>query len=181
MARTSFFFSSRSSGTGICLFCFPIFSRSLSCISMRGIMAWWPNSIASMRSVPFTRCASPSTMMMASRVAVTTISISLSAISGKVGFTTKTPPILPTLTPAKGPSWGMSEMVTAQDAPTRLRIPGSLSWSAERTVEITCVSYRQFLGKRGLRGLSMRRDVSISRVVGRPSLLKKPPGNLPAA
>ena len=56
---------------------------------------------------------------------------------------------------------------------------GSISGSSESTVAITCTSLRKPSGNRGRSGRSMRREVSVSFSVGRPSRLKKPPGNLP--
>ena len=61
----------------------------------------------------------------------------------------------------------------------------STSASLERSAEIgpawIWTSSRYESGKSGRIGRSISRDVRISLVVGRPSRLMKPPGNLPAA
>jgi hypothetical protein len=58
---------------------------------------------------------------------------------------------------------------------------GSFSRSWLRTVQITCVSFRNPSTNRGRIGRSIRRLTSVSFSDGRPSRLKKPPGILPAA
>ena len=52
---------------------------------------------------------------------------------------------------------------------------------AETTVAMTWTSFLKPFGNSGRIGRSIRRDVSVSFSVGRPSRLKKPPGILPAA
>ena len=54
-----------------------------------------------------------------------------------------------------------------------------MSW--ESTVTTTCVSCLKPSMNSGRIGRSMRREVSVSFSVGRPSRLKYPPGILPAA
>jgi hypothetical protein len=58
---------------------------------------------------------------------------------------------------------------------------GSFSSSALRTRDVTITSLSRPFGNMGLRGLSVNLLVRISFVVGLPSRLKNPPGNLPAA
>ena len=58
---------------------------------------------------------------------------------------------------------------------------GSTSGLADITVVITWTSLKNPLGNNGRIGRSMRREVSVSFSVGRPSRLKKPPGMRPAA
>ena len=53
--------------------------------------------------------------------------------------------------------------------------------SADRTVQNICTSFLKSSGNKGLIGLSISLEVSVSSSVGRASLLKYPPGILPAA
>jgi hypothetical protein len=76
---------------------------------------------------------------------------------------------------------GMPEMVSAAEVPIRPAMSGSFCWSKARTVAMICVSLRKPLGNSGRMGRSIRREISVSRSVGLPSRLKKPPGILPAA
>ena len=87
----------------------------------------------------------------------------------------------PIRTAAIGPLNGMSESVSATDAPSIAMTSGSFSLSCESTVAMTCVSQLKPFGKSGRIGRSIRREVRISFSAGRPSRLKKPPGILPAA
>lgn len=75
----------------------------------------------------------------------------------------------------------MSEMRSAAEAPLTMRMSGSFTMSADSSRPMTCTSFMKPLGKSGRRGLSQRREVRISFSLGRPSRLKYPPGNLPAA
>ena len=59
-------------------------------------------------------------------------------------------------------------------------ISGSFIKSYSSTVAIICVSRLKFLWNNGLIGLSINLEVNVSFSDGRPSLLKKPPGILPA-
>ena len=107
--------------------------------------------------------------------------MSLSPSCAVVGLITKRPPTRPTRTAATGPPQGMSERVSAADAPTSAITSGSFWRSWESTVAITWVSQLKPFGNKGRTGRSMRREVRISFSAGRPSRLKKPPGILPAA
>ncbi len=75
----------------------------------------------------------------------------------------------------------MPEMVSAAEAPIIATMSGSFSRSCDSTVATTWVSLRKPSTKSGRIGRSIRREVSVSFSVGRPSRLKKPPGILPAA
>ena len=72
-------------------------------------------------------------------------------------------------------------MVSAAEAPTMATMSESLTRSCESTVQMTWVSLRNDLTKRGRSGRSIRRETRVSFSLGRPSRLKKPPGILPAA
>ncbi len=61
------------------------------------------------------------------------------------------------------------------------RTSGSFTRSAEIGPAWICTSLRNWGGNSGRMGRSISRDVRISFVEGRPSLLMNPPGNLPAA
>ena len=75
----------------------------------------------------------------------------------------------------------MWERLSAADAPTMERMSGGCTRSAERTVEMTCTSLRNPLGKSGRMGRSVSLAASVASVEGRPSRLKKLPGIFPAA
>ncbi len=89
------------------------------------------------------------------------------------------PSISPTFTAPVGPSNGMSDIVNAMDEPNIPAISGEQSWSTDNTVTVTVTSFLNPLGKRGLKGLSINREVSIALSPGFPSLLMKPPGIFP--
>ena len=150
----------------------PTAARSFSCRSMSGWAALWANMSASISTSSATSAPLPSTMTMASRLAATNRSSSDSSRWAKVGLTTNWPPIRPTRTPANGPAQGMSERCSAIDAPVMASTSVGFSRSAESTVAMTWVSKRQPLGNSGRQGRSMRREVSTSSSVRRPSRLK---------
>ncbi len=58
---------------------------------------------------------------------------------------------------------------------------GSFCRSEARTVDRTCTSSMYESGNKGRMGRSMSLEVRVSLVVGRPSRLRNPPGNFPAA
>ena len=72
-------------------------------------------------------------------------------------------------------------MHSAAELPTMATMSGSFSRSCASTVQMTWVSFLKPFTNSGRIGRSMRREVSTSFSVGRPSRLKKPPGILPAA
>ena len=99
----------------------------------------------------------------------------------RVGFNTNSLSIWPTLTVAIGPCHGIFDIISAAEAPTPAQVSAIFSPSLWSTVIITCVSFLNPFGNKGLIGLSVRRLVSTSPSVGRASLLKNPPGILPLA
>ena len=123
----------------------------------------------------------PSTIIIASSVPATIISISDSSNWLMVGLTINSPLILPTKTSEYGPPNGISEITKAADAPTAASVSASISGSDEYTEATIWVSFCQPFGKRGLAGRSINRADSTSFSLGLPSLLKNPPGILPAA
>ena len=60
-------------------------------------------------------------------------------------------------------------------------ISGWFSPSYDKTVGNICTSFKKFDGNKGRSGLSISLDINVSASVGRASLLKYPPGILPAA
>ena len=80
-----------------------------------------------------------------------------------------------------GPLNGISEIVSAAEAPIPARTSAIFSPSLDIAVMITCVSYLKDFGNNGLIGLSVSLLVNISFSEGLASLLKKPPGILPPA
>ncbi len=125
--------------------------------------------------------AEPSTMTTASRVLLTTMSSSLAARCSYVGLMMNSSFTRPTRQLPVGPWKGAWLMLRAAEEPIMPRMSGSFSVSALSTQAKTCTSSWYPSGKRGRRGLSIRRQVSTSLCVGRPSRLMMPPGNCPAA
>ncbi len=72
-----------------------------------------------------TSCDPPSTITIASLVPATTMFISVSSSWLFVGLQTNSPPTLPTLTAASGPSKGTSETTSAADAAVTDNTSGS--------------------------------------------------------
>ena len=73
----------------------------------------------------------------------------------------------------------MSETASANDAPVSARMSGSFSWSAESTRRDDLLSRSaQPAGKSGRSGRSMKREVSTSFSLGRPSRRKNRSGDL---
>ena len=107
--------------------------------------------------------------------------MSLFSWSATAGLQTKAPSTRPIRTPAIGPLKGMFEISRAADAASIAATSESFSSSTERTDATIWVSWKYFFGNRGLMERSMIREVRISFSLGRPSLLKKPPGIFPAA
>ena len=89
------------------------------------------------------------------------------------------PFILPTLTPAIGPSKGTLLIDVAIDDPSIAVSSGELSGSTDKTVFTTCTSFLKFSGNKGRIGLSIILAASVAFSVGLPSLFIKPPGILP--
>ncbi|GBE40705.1 hypothetical protein BMS3Bbin09_00591 [bacterium BMS3Bbin09] len=88
---------------------------------------------------------------------------------------------MPILAAPTGPSNGMSEILSAAETPMIPSRSDIFSSPKDRTETIPWVSQKKPSGKSGLMGLSIRRDVNVSFSLGLPSLLKNPPGILPAA
>jgi hypothetical protein len=87
----------------------------------------------------------------------------------------------PSRTEASGPLKGSEEIDTDVAEPFIAKMSGSTFLSDARTMHWTWTSLKKPFGKRGLIGRSMSLEVSTSLSVGFPSLLRKPPGNFPAA
>ncbi len=107
--------------------------------------------------------------------------MSASCICSSVGFTTKLPSILPIRTAPTGSGNGMSESMSAADAPFMARMSYGASWSIDSGMPTSCVSRRQPFGNSGRSGRSIMRAISVAFSPARPSRLKKEPGILPAA
>ncbi len=98
-----------------------------------------------------------------------------------VGLTTKLPSTLPIRTAPTGVGYGMSEIISAADAPFIARMSYGWTWSTESVRLTSCVSRRQPFGKSGRSGRSIMRAISVAFSPARPSRLKNEPGILPAA
>ena len=83
------------------------------------------------------------------------------------------------LTVAIGPFHGILDTINAAEAPTPASTSAGFSPSVVKTVIITWVSYLKDFGNKGLIGLSVNREVSISLSEGLASRLKNPPGIFP--
>ena len=96
-------------------------------------------------------------------------------------YSSMTRSVKPTITPAIGPSNGISEIINDNEDPNIAAISEGQSWSTDITIEITCTSLRKPSGNKGRIGRSIRRLVKVAFSEGRPSRLMKPPGILPTA
>ena len=91
------------------------------------------------------------------------------------------PPSKPTRQLPIGPINGAPDKVNAADAAIIATISGSLTRSCDKTVNVILTSCLKPGINNGRIGRSIKRAVNVSFSVGRASLLKKPPGILPAA
>ena len=107
--------------------------------------------------------------------------MSASCMASSEGLTTKLPSILPIRTAPTGVGNGMSESISAAEAPFMARMSYGLSWSIDSGMPTSCVSRRQPLGNSGRSGRSIMRAISVAFSPARPSRLKNEPGILPAA
>ena len=138
-------------------------------------------SSASRISASGTSLAPHSTIRTASSVPATTRSMSAVRSCSSVGLTTKLPSTLPMRTAPTGVGYGMSEIISAADAPFIARMSYVWTWSTESVRLTSCVSRRQPFGKSGRSGRSIMRAISVAFSPARPSRLKNEPGILPAA
>ena len=105
-------------GTSISIFGLPAFSRSSCCMAHSFLISPWAMSSASRISASGISLAPASTMRMASSVPHTIRSRSeFSNVSCSLGLTTKLPSTLPIRTAPTGIGYGMSEIISAADAP----------------------------------------------------------------
>ena len=105
----------------------------------------------------------------------------LFSLCASVGFITIWLSTYPTFTAAVGPPNGISDIVSAAEAPIIAHTSGLLSGSTESTVATTHTSFLKSFGNSGLNGLSIALDVNIALSVGFPSLFVKLPGIFPTA
>ncbi len=122
-----------------------------------------------------------STILIASLVPAILKASSDLACSSSVGLIINLPSTNPTSTPAIGPLNGISEIINAKDDPSIAVIAGELSGSLLKTMLIICTSSLNPSGNKGLIGRSIKRAFNVSTSDALPSLLKNPPGILPAA
>jgi len=127
----------------------------------------------------FTSFAPASIITTFSPVAASVRFKSLRLRSCKVGFKTISPSTNPTETPPIGPLNGISETETAMEAASNAHISGEQSGSTDNTVVTIDTSLRMSLGKSGLIGRSIQREVNTAFSEGFPSLFIKEPGILP--
>ena len=120
-------------------------------------------------------------MVIASIVPATDKYILLTSCCSLFGFNTYSPSIYPTVTPATGPSNGISEIPSASDAPIVARFSGIFTPSYETVLITTWTAFKKLSGNSGLIGLSTNLEINISSVDGFDSLFTNPPGNLPDA
>ena len=135
--------------------------------------------IASSISCSLTCFAPASTMRIASFVPETVRCILDFSLSSSVGLMIYLPSTIATRQEPVGPWKGMSEMLSAIDEPSIAIGSGATSGSTESAVAITVTSLKNPFGKRGRRGLSIRRDVKIALSLGLPSRFLNPPGIFP--
>ena len=118
-------------------------------------------------------------MLIASFVPATVKSISDNSNSAGVGLIINSPLTCPTLTPAIGPSKGISLIPTAREDPSIAVNSGELSVSTDNTVLTICTSFLKSSLNIGRIGRSIIRAANVAASVGLPSLLINPPGILP--
>ena len=117
-------------------FCRSTWAAQIVLISSWAI--WSASSIVSSS----TSVAPASTIEMASTVPATTRSSSDSSVSCSVGLMMNSSPIRPMRTAPTGPWKGISESMSAIDAPFSARMSKAFTWSTDRIVATTCVSLR---------------------------------------
>ena len=130
--------------------------------------------------------ASASTIMIATSSAValrpaTTMSNTALSSCSTVGNATHWPSISATRTPPTGPENGMPEIWVDADAALIASTSYRSLGSRLRMVTTTWISLRRPEMKVGRSGRSIRRQVRIASVEGRPSRRKNEPGMRPAA
>ena len=115
-------------GASKTIFSLPAFSASSRCAAQSFLIASWAMSRASSTSASETSDAPASTMRIASSVPATIRSSSVvSRRSSSRGLTTKLPSTLPMRTAPTGVGIGMSETMSAADAPFMARM--SYGWT----------------------------------------------------
>ena len=87
--------------------------------------------------------------------------------------------IIPTSIAPKGPLKGISDVVTARDAPIIDNISGGKSCSTDNTKQDITTSFLKSSGNSGLRGLSIALPIKTAASAGLPSLFLNPPGIFP--
>src|SRR3989338_7157829 len=104
------------------------------------------------------------------------ISEKVSSLAGGLVMKEDSPLLLihPILDAATGPFQGMEDMDRAADVATTDNISGSFSPSTESTVTITCTSFLNPLGKRGLIERSISLAFSMASSDGLPSRFTQP-------
>ncbi|SKW16291.1 Uncharacterised protein [Mycobacteroides abscessus subsp. massiliense] len=129
--------------------------------------------------------ASASTIMIATSSAVlrpaTTMSNTAVSSCSIVGNATHWPSIRATRTPPTGPVKGSPAICVDADAALMASTSYRSAGFRLSTVTTTWISLRSPLTKVGRSGRSMRRQVRMASVEGRPSRRKKDPGIRPAA
>ena len=92
--------------------------------------------------------------------------MSASCIASSPGLTTKLPSILPIRTAPTGCGNGMSETISAAEAPFIARMSYGASWSTDSGMFTSWVSRRQPLGNSGRRGRSIMRAIERALLAG---------------
>ena len=131
MAFTAKSRASSSSTTSKSLFVLPASSRNCNCNALSCLIVACANSNAAMKSSSEISFELPSTIMMASSVPATIISISDSNNWLIVGLQINSPFTRPTITSEYGPPNGISEITSAAEAPTAANVSASISGSDE--------------------------------------------------
>ena len=159
----------------------PTVSRSCACSAQSFLISPWAMSRASRISASGISLAPASTMRMASSVPATirSRSDSPSARSASEGLMTKLPSILPMRTAPTGVGTGMSEIISAAEAPFIASTSYGVMWSTDSGMATSCVSRFQPLGKSGRMGRSMSARGQRGLLAGATLALEERAGDLP--
>ena len=123
----------------------PTFAARSRCSAQSFLISAWAMSSASRISASGISLAPASTIRIASSVPATTRSRSeassaSSSSQGSSGLTTKLPSILPMRTAPTGVGSGMSEIISAAEAPFIARMSYGWTWSIDSGIATSCVS-----------------------------------------
>ena len=186
--RSLIFLRQLSSNSSVFEYCFssfildfPKISASCSWPSMIVLIASWAMSSAFNIVSSGTSLDSPSIIIIESFVPAIIKFNWVFSNSWGPGLIINSFSTNPILTAPMGHWKGISDIHKAAEAPIMASMSGKFFWSYDKTVAMTWTSFLYSLGNKGRNGRSISLEVNMAFLLGLPSLLKKPPGILPAA